>query len=148
MSFTAHGPNFLGNAGTISFRTDDGKVIPIVSIIPGELNAFSEDVIAPVIANLVSVLNDQKPDRHVEVTAKKIGWERTTNCLDMYVRIADDMTKKTRLHMLFDKSAPTDLCELLYNSLAEEGGMGKVMDAFKIHLPFEPVKRPTARPNF
>jgi hypothetical protein len=148
MNFTAHGPRILGNAGTVSYRTEQGEVIPALNIIPGEMNAFSEDVIGKVVANIVSILNDQEPPHKMEMRGVRMNWERTLAGLDITVSNSAGLTDKTRLHMLLHPGCPDDISETLYNRLAEDGGMGKTLRQVVMIPPPAPSRAPTIRPNF
>lgn len=148
MTFTAYGPRILGNAGTISYRDEAGNVIPALNIIPGELNVFSEDVIGKVVQNLVSILNDQEPPHKMELRGVRSGWERTVSGLDVAISNSQNLKDKTRLHMILHPACPVEICEKLYDRLAEQGGMAETLRQVVMIQPPAPSAGRNFRPAF
>ena len=144
MTFTAHGPRILGNAGTIFYRDEAGNVIPVVSVIQDRPGVFNQEMTNRIVENLVSALNGQEPAHKMQMHGVRIGWERTHAGLDITVANSHRLGDKTRLHLILNPACPDNICETLYNRLAEEGGMTEVLK----QVTMTPAPAPTRNPGF
>ncbi len=75
MVYTVSTRNYIGNHVTIVARGDEGDEIPVLNLMPGEVD-FPGDV-RKLAENLASILNGNPPLHDINVGAHKVFWQRT-----------------------------------------------------------------------
>lgn len=86
MVFTVSTRNYIGNHETIVRHDEKGNEIPVLHIIPGEID-FPGDKKA-LAANIASLLNGNDPLHDVDIGPNRIFWKKNENGYEL--RILED----------------------------------------------------------
>ena len=84
MTYTVSTKNYLGNKATIVRRTPEGHEVPVMNIIPGEVD-FPADV-KHLAANIASLMNGNKPLYDINIGNRELYWVRHETGFEFKVR--------------------------------------------------------------
>jgi len=81
MAFTVSTKNYLGNRATIVTHDEKGNEIPVMSVLPSDID-FPGNIEA-LAANIASILNGNKPMHQININDSHIFWQSTPNGVEM-----------------------------------------------------------------
>ncbi len=147
MTFTTHGPKFIGDLATVFFRDPEGRSIPVLDLIQGEGSKVDGNIAGRLAENIVSTLNGKTPDQAVNAPGVRVKWTRQSRGFNVIFQQGEDLSKKTGVLAMFNDACPLDLIRQASDRLAEQNGLAEVLDMVTMHRPQQPRPDHGHRPS-